>query len=313
MAQRFQRNRTYSLIVGDGEEAVKITNLQVEFEVTKTSNNKEKKNQASVSIYNLSKDRQKLLEQDYVTVEFRAGYLDSMEGEEDLPLLFSGQVVDMDTRKDGNRLTKRSGTDLITSLKIDELWSQLNGRTLSTTVPEGKKIKDAIEEVVKDIPEISQRVFMGDVAEQEVLDGMPLSGSPRQCLDQICGGSGLKWQIDNGILYVADRDKAFTEASDDVPKIGQLSGLIDRPEYKSEDAKKVKRKEEFMGKENSGKSKDKKPTYQCKILMNPSLVAGSVVYLEWEEISGYYQVDEVVHKGSYRSTEWYSELILSAY
>lgn len=310
----FQRNRVYSLIVGTDEEAVEITNLQIEFEVTKTDNNKEKKNQAKVSIYNLSRERQALLEDDYVVVQLRVGYADTIKGGDDIPLLFSGQVVGVESKEGGEALTQRRNTDIITTLTVDEMWAQLNGRVLSTTVPAGKTRKDAIKQIVADIPEVSKSEILGEQAEKEVVDGMPLSGTPRQCLDQLCKSSGMKWQIDNGVLYVADRDGAYTETTEGVPKIGQFSGVIERPQYKSEDSKRVRLKKRHRSESDQGKpDQNRVPTLHCKILLNPTLVAGSVVYLDWEDISGYYQVTEVVHKGSYRGSEWYSELILSAY
>jgi hypothetical protein len=43
MTVLYQKNRIYSLIVGTKTDAVEITNLQIKFEVTKTSDNREKK------------------------------------------------------------------------------------------------------------------------------------------------------------------------------------------------------------------------------------------------------------------------------
>lgn len=315
----YQRNRIYSLIVGTQDDAVKIDGLQITFEVTKTSDNKEKKNQAKVSIYNLTRERQKALEEDYVTVQLRAGYADMVGEGDDIPLLFSGQVVDLKAEVSGEPLTRRSNTDLITTLTVDELFSQMNGRVMSKTVPSGKRVKDAILGIVQDMPEITRKELKGKNIEGELVDGMPLSGTPRQCLDQICRASRLKWQIDNDILYVTDVDGTYTEDLNTVPKIGQFSGLIERPMFKTEDSKRIRMKDKFKSpdkqpkKKSKSKDKSKKPTLHCKILMNPTLVAGSVIYLDYEDLTGYYQIDEVTHKGDFRGAEWHSELVLSVH
>lgn len=317
MAVLQQKNRVYSLIVGTQENAVEITNLQIKFEVTKTSNNKDKKNQAKVSIYNLTRERQKLLEEDYVTVQLRVGYAD-LVGNGDIPLLFSGQVVDLKSKLDGNYLTRRESTDIVTTLTIDEFFSQLNGRAVSKTVPAGKTVGDAILGIIQEMPEITRKEIKGEGVKKEMVDGMPLSGTPRQCLDQIAKAYNLKWQIDNEILYVTDMDGSYVDNLETVPKIGQFSGLIERPMFKSEDTKRIRmkdkyRKEDEKPEKGKSKEKQKKPTVHCKVLLNPTLIAGGVIYLDYEDSKGYYMIDEVVHKGDYRGNEWYSELILSAY
>ena len=317
MSVIYQKNRIYSLIVGTEDDAIEINNLQIKFEVTKTSDNREKKNQARVSIYNLTKERQKALEKDYVTVQLRAGYADMVGEGDDIPILFSGQVVDLKATEEGTFLTKRQSTDLVTTLTVDELFVQLNGRVVSKTVPAGKSVRDAILGVVKDMPEITRQEIKGTRVNREVTDGLPLSGTPRQILDQICKSYGLKWQIDNNVLYVSDIDGTYTENLNTVPKIGQFSGIIEKPLFKSEDVKRLRLKDQYKtkDKQSSKKSSDKqkKTTLRLKILLNPTIVAGSVVYVDYEDIAGYYQVDEVTHKGDFRGREWESNLILSVY
>lgn len=317
MSVIYQKNRIYSLIVGTEEDAVEINNLQIRFEVTKTSDNREKKNQARVQIYNLSRERQKALEEDYVTVLLRAGYSDMIGEGDDIPTLFSGQVVDLKATEEGNFLTKRQHTDIITTLTIDELFSQLNGRVVSKTIPAGKSVRDTILGIVKDMPEITRQEIKGDGVDKEVVDGYPLSGTPRQLLDQICKSYGLQWQIDNNILYVTDVYGTYTENLDTVPRIGQFSGLINKPMFKSEDVKRLRMKDKYKIKQptNKGKSTErpKKTTLHCTILLNPTIVAGSIIFLEYEDMSGYYKVDEVTHSGNFRGGEWESKLILSVY
>jgi hypothetical protein len=279
-----------------------------------------KRKRAKVEIYNLSKERQKALEEDYVTVSLRAGYADLIGSGDDIPLLFTGQVIDLKATEDGNFLTKRSNTDIITTLTIDELFQQLNGRVISKTVPAGKTVKDALLTIVKEMPEITRQEIKGVGVTKEMVDGMPLSGTPRQALDQISRTFGLKWQIDNNILYVSDIDGTYIENINNVPKIGQFSGLLEKPMFKSEDIKRIRLKTRYKTKENQTKvkrgvneEKPKKTTLHCRILMNPTLVAGSVIYLDYEDMSGYYKVDEVTHSGDYRGNTWESKLILSTY
>lgn len=313
MSVKYQESRIYSLIVGTEDDAVEINNLEMKFKVTKTSSNKDKKNDARVEIYNLTEDRRKDLEEDYVQVSLKVGYVDT-----DLVELFSGQVINIATKKNGLRdyIHRRENTNIVTVLDIDELYESLNATTVSKIVPAGKTVKDVFQSIVADIPEVTRYEMNGEVIKQQVVDGYPLSGSPRQNLDKLSVEHGVEWQIDQGVLYVSDVDGSFSDDKEGVFLISQASGLIERPEFKNPDARRLN-KPKSPTKTKSGKprktrkSKKTKPksnTLRVKILLNPSIVAGSIFKLEFEELTGYYKVDEVVHEGDFRSQEWYSTL-----
>lgn len=299
-----QKDRVYSLIVGNEQGAVEIRDLQIRFSVKKTNNNAESKNRARVEIFNLSTERRKALEEDYVRVSLRVGYHDT-----EMVELFAGEVVNVSSSKnDIQRFnTKRQNTDLITVLEIDELFTTLNNTTVSTIVPAGKTVRDVILSVIKDIPEVTRHEMNGEGIKRNLPDGYPVAGSPRQILDNLSREYDIVWQIDSGVLYVSDYEGTFSDNKDNVPKVGQMSGLIERPEFTSPDSKRA-RKKDGEGTNKGRKGKVKKNTIKFKILLNPTIVAGSIIYLDFEDLSGYYKVDEVDHKGDYRSNEWYSTL-----
>lgn len=299
----YQRNRIYSLVVGKEGDAVEINNLQIKFKVTKTSSNKDKKNLAQVEIFNLGADRRKKLEEDYIQVVLKVGYSDT-----DLLQLFAGQVTNIATSKLGNFLTKRQNTDLVTKLDIDELYKEVNNTTLSKIVPAGATYKDVIQTIVKDIPEVTRQEINGEEVKKQVIDGYPLSGTPRQCLDKLSRDCDIEWQIDSGVLYIADAGGTFSEDKNSVISVGQMSGLIQRPEYINEEAKRLRREV----KDKAPKYKNpKKNSLKFKILLNPALTAGSIIHLDFEDLTGYYKIDEVVHEGDFRGNDWYSTLTVT--
>lgn len=300
MAAPYQRGRVYSLIVGTADDAVEINNLQIKFKVEKTSSNKDKKNTAYVEIYNLSEDRRKRLEEDYVQVSLSVGYADT----ELLPL-FQGQVKNITTSKLNVFLTKRQGTDLVTKLDLDELYTTMNGKNLSAFVPSGETVGSVIRNVIKDIPEITRQEISGEGVKKVLPNGYPVSGTPRQVLDRLSNDYDIEWQLDNGVLYVADSDGTFSEDKDSVFLIGQQSGLIDRPEYINEEAKRLRR--QAQGKKT--KKEPKKNSIRFKMLLNPAIVAGSIIRLDFEPLTGYYKVDEVIQEGDFRGEPWWSTLI----
>lgn len=315
MSVLYQRNRVYSLIVGTQENAVEISNLQIRFQVTKTSSNKDKKNQARVDIYNLSEEHQALLEDKYVTVQLKVAYADRIGSDDDLITLFTGQVVEAKMSEEGSYRTSRQRTDLVTSLVVDELFKELNGRQVSKTIPAGKKVRDVILGVVEDVPEITRYEINGEGVEREVPDGYPICGTPRQVFDELSKTYGIECQIDNTVLYVADSEGTFSDNTEGVPLIGEFSGLIERPEFRTQDVKKIKTTStegKAKGKADSKNTQPKENTIHLKVLLNPTITAGSIVKIEWGDINGYYKVNEVTHEGDFRGDDWYSKLILSA-
>lgn len=301
MATNRQKDRIYSLIVGSGE-AVEINTLNMKFSVTKTSDNKDKKNRARVEIYNLTEERRKALEEDYVYVSLKVGYAESRYGGQELVEIFSGEVVNVrHTEEEIGRInTKRRNTDLITILDIDEMHTSLNGIMLNQIIPEGKKVRDVIQAIVKDIPEVTRKEMNGEAIERQVIDGYPLTGTPRQNLDKLSKDYNLEWQIDQGVLYVSDIDGTFSNNTGEVPLISQMSGLIERPEFLNPDTKRMREKGQVSEK-----------TLKIKILLNPTIIAGSIIKLEFPDLDGFYKVNEVKHEGEYRGNTWYSTLRLT--
>lgn len=297
-------NRVYSLVVGNEDNAIEITNLQVKFSVVKTSNNKEKKNKASVEIYNLNQEHQKLLEEKYITVRLKVGYAPDFHSEPELTTLFVGQVVDNTTRKAFTSRTKSSGTDKISTLTVDEFFTELNAGQVNKFVPEGSTVKDVILTAVQELPEVTRHEIGGKLVNTPLPDGFPASGTPRQVLDRVSEYYGVEWQIDQGVLYVSDPEGSYSDNTASVPVISEASGMIDSPEFKSANVKRV----------NSKRGKNKQSVEDAlhlKILMDAKITAGSIVKLQWGDIDNYFKVNEVEHKGDFSSNEWYSNLILS--
>ena len=195
-----QRNRQYELIIGDfnSGEGLRITDLQVTFDISKSSDNKKKTNSASIEVYNLSTDHIRLLDTDYPAAVFSAGYLDTGGPKR----LFSGQVTHVTTRK--------SGTDRVTQIQLGTGYVELNHQVLSEFVPEGQNPKAAAQRLIKAIG-ADRGVFNGTNLNNPLIYGYPLSGTPKEMLDEICEKYACNWQLDDGVVYIHDNDRANTE------------------------------------------------------------------------------------------------------
>lgn len=280
-----QRNRQYKLIVGDSQsgDALEIDQLQVTFDISKSTNNKNRTNSATIEVTNLSEEHLKVLDTDYPAAVFEAGYLDTGGPKR----LFAGQVTNVSTRK--------SGTDIVTSITMGSGYTFLNHETLSDVVPPGKNVQDAIEKLRKAIG-ADRGVYNGTNLNNEIIYGYPLSGTPKEMLDELAEKYQLDWQLDDGVLYVHDNDRAATEQFQLAYVISPFTGLIERPYRVSGDRRRSK------------KDKVKKPGVQLKILLNPEIKAGDIIQIEEGLLKGWYKVDSIRHTGGWRSEAWYTEI-----
>jgi hypothetical protein len=285
-----QRDRVYRLTVGDSlsGDALLIENtLQVAFDISKSSSNKDKTNSASIEITNLSKEDLKLLDVDYPAAVFEAGYR-----EIGMKRLFSGQVTNVTTRK--------SGTDLVTQILMGDGYTSLNHDVMSSLVAPGRTLKEVSEEIRKALPGVSRGVYNGTNLNNPVIYGYPLMGTPKEMLDELSSKYGLDWQVNEGVLYMHDNDRASSENFEEAYVISPTSGLVEDAYRVSGDVKR------------GAKDKAKKQSVQLKMLLNPDIVAGSIVKIEDTLITGWHRVDSIRHSGGWRDQPWYSELQLSA-
>lgn len=286
----FLANRQYELIIGDYQNGngLLINNLQVSFDISKTSSNKNKTNSASIEVYNLSNESLKVLDTDYPVAVFSAGYVDTGGAKR----IFSGQVTNISTRK--------SGTDRITQLQIGTAYTELNHEILSSLTAPGRTVQDVAEDIRKAIPGISRGVYNGTNLTNQIIYGYPLMGTPREMLDELSEKYALDWQVDEDVLYIHNKDRANTENFAEAYVVSKYTGLVDNA-YRASGDKRRSKKDEV-----------KKQSVQWKMMLTPDLFAGDIVRLEDTLIIGWYKVTDIRHYGGWRDTPWYTEVRATA-
>lgn len=281
-------DRKYLLQIGDAEtgDGLTIKDLQMVFKVRKSVNNKEKIDRASISIYNLSEESLAFLETDYPVAVFSCGY----ESDSNLVRLFYGEVTEVET-------TKR-GTDRITKIDIHPYFSDLTFKIMSEVVPDNGTVQDVIE-VIRRQTELSKGVYKGFNLDTRIVYGYPLSGTPKEMLDRVCADYELQWKIEGQALYINDYDSVESEAKVTAPVISPSTGLIDRPYY-------------FTGSDQKSKSDEtKKDGVKFTSLINPNVLPGTIVRVDFEEKSEYYRVEEIEFGGDFRGANWYMDCVCS--
>lgn len=285
-----QSNRQYELIIGDSQtgDGLSITDLQVQFDISKSTDNKKRTNSASIEVTNLSLEHLKVLDTDYPAAVFSAGYLDTGGPKR----LFGGQVTHVSTRK--------SGTDRVTQITLGSGYTEINHQVLSSIVSPGQTVREVAETLRQALPGVSRGVYNGTNLNNEILYGYPLMGTPKEMLDELSNKYALDWQVDDDTLYIHDNDRATTENFQEAYVISKYTGLVESAYRVSGD------------RQRSTKDKAKKPGIQMKVLLNPDIKAGDIIRLEDTLITGWLRVDSLRHTGGWRSANWYTEIKASS-
>lgn len=286
-----QINRGYELVIGDYKtgDGFKVEHLQCQFEISKTANNKNHSNSASIEITNLAPEHLKILQTDYVAAVFKAGYYNT-----EIAQLFSGEVVRVTTRK--------TGPDLVTQIEMGSGYTELNHETLSKLVSPGKTVRDVFEEIRSAMPSVVRGVYNGANINSTLISGYPLKGEPRRIMDALSRAYRVDWRVDDDVLYVNDSSGGINEANNLAYVISQESGLIDIPYLVNEAAKGKKKKDP-----------ERKTSTVFRMLLNPRVMPGEIVKLDYLDFSGFYKVEEVRHWGDFRGNDWYTEVKASQY
>jgi|SRR5690554_1492887 len=279
-------DRKYSLQIGDYQtgDGLLINDLQIQFRVRKSVNNKRKVDKCSISIYNLSDESIAYLETEYPVAILSCGY-----GSE-IVRLFYGEVTEVETRK--------QGTDRVTTIDVTPSFSELTFQVMSELVPENGTVEDVIE-IIRKQTSLSKGVYKGANLKTKIIYGYPLSGTPKEMLDLVAEEYRLQWKIEGDALYINDSDSVEIEAKELAPVIKESSGLLERPYFYTGSSRK------------SSKDDEKKDGVKFRALINPNIVPGSIVKLEYKNTADFYRVEEVEFQGSYREQPWYMECLCS--
>jgi hypothetical protein len=280
-------DRLYTLTVGDYNNGVGIQiqdTHRITFEVSKTSDHKNNNgNSATIEIYNLNPEQEKLLDSHYLEVSLHVGYKNS----EGLKLLVSGNVTEQSTIK--------RGTDTITQLIIGDGYVNLTKARLSAMVSPGQTVEDVLRIITDNMPGVSRGSIVGTNLNSPVVQGWRLSGTPKDVLDKLTKAYGLEYHVSNNVLTVTDVNGPTSKSTILCPIISSETGMIEQPFRTQKQAKLPK--------------KDKRIRYglQFKVLLDAALVPSTVVKLESTNISGFFRIDSVRFTGDTRGNDWYAE------
>jgi hypothetical protein len=296
-----QRKRVYDLIVGDYKtgNGIRITGgipdadgsvndgLQVTFDISKTADAKRTNgNSATIEIYNLNRSHIDLLQGDYLECTFSVGYED-----EGARVVAQGNVVEVKTVK--------RGTEFITQVQMGEGYSDLNHQKLKSLVSPGSTVEQVIEEIRKQMPNVSRGAYTGTNLNNPIVFGWPLNGTPQQMLRKLAESQNIEYSVSGGVLNISDINGLYTKDTVLAPVISAQTGMIDAPFHTSDQGRKMKGE------------KTRRKGVQFKALLNTECIPGRIVKIESDFITGFYRINSTRFSGDFRGNDWYVECFTS--
>lgn len=180
---------------GSGGE-YKVEDLRIEFDVTKNVSSSQ--NTATLKIFNMNKANRKKIKEEFDHVKVEAGYQGTLGAKGNVGIIFDGQIRDVQHDRDD--------VDIVTTITCGDGDKAARTGAISKTFPAGTKPKDMVEELVKNMPDVSKGEWQG-------LDDLPaydrpvvMCGPCSRELDKIGRTHDMFWSVQDGALEIIPTD-----------------------------------------------------------------------------------------------------------
>jgi len=204
-----QYKRQYELLIGAAETGVRIVDMRIKFEITKDLTGYP--NLAKIDIFNLSKETRAKIETEFDSVIFNAGYVDNVR------LLFKGEIRNVTHLK--------QGVDTITTLFAYSGAKDFDTAKVNISFKEGTKVKNIVEHVIGSFKDVSHGIIEGLDDLGDKLQGVTLSGSSKDIMDNLASENNFEWSINDGVIDVIPNDKTI----DKTFVINGVTGMLGSP------------------------------------------------------------------------------------
>lgn len=290
-----QYNRIYKLTIGvQGGKGFRLytelgkENLNIGFNISKDLT--QQTNKGTITIYNLSDETAKLVEQDDAIVELEVGYAEDVG----LRRIFIGYITEVKTSfSNGERKTEISASDGQIAIRNCVVALSYAGN-----VSRKKVIDDVAQEMGLNVN------YAPDCEFESFPKGFSFVGAGRACMDKVCIGSKLSWSIQNNMIQVI---KAGGTTKIQAIKLTAASGLIGSVESVLKAAF-IVAKDNSKTSKQTNKRKSRKQGYKVKCLLQPTLSPGDLVYIESKLATGWFKCDKLTHTGEYMGNNWYTDI-----
>lgn len=282
-------NRAYNLLIGETEAlGLKISELHVDFNITKSDKADDNKGKATFTVFNLSDESIAKIVKDQKVI-FEAGYT-----QDDVRTLFLGEVEDV--------FSVRAGEAVKTTIKCEDGYVPVREGYTGRTFRGGSTLASILTEIVtQDLGLATPVLRNGNLGDSKGINKVyqystTKAGQSGEIITNLCKENFLTWSIRDGNvqIYPVDGSTAI-----EVPKISATSGMIGSPQ------RSIDNKNKTAG------SKEPKVVYKVKTLLNGSYNIGDLVQVDSAFTNGLYRITKASHKGSFEGNDWMTDLVLA--
>ena len=276
-AQIFSPDSTFT----DYTNELTIENLRIEFSVNKTFSSST--NTCSLRIYNLSQEKRNILVEEGSQVRLFAGYRLNAGTQ----LLFVGDV--------SNISHTFAQPEIISTLTCLDGETTLYNTLISVSFSERTPIRDVIQYIAN---RFSVNIAYFAQTENKIYNsGFSDTDYGFRLLDNACSALNLRWSIQNGDLYILNKDDGTIKPP---VEISSFTGMVGIPERYVD-------KKQFMYNttlENGRLS----PGWKFSTLLKPDIIPGDRIRLISPvlSINGVFKVSSIVHSGDNYGDEFTS-------
>lgn len=291
-----------------GDKAISISSLHIEADITYSSNKTSSNNQTStIRIFNARPETQKFIKQNGVLF-LKAGFetqdpyseetqteggLQSQERNNDIPLIFIGQIEKVRTEKEGQ--------DTITTIVCKDLGFDIRSVRVSQGFPKGTSYRY----IVKKLLSLAAKEGMPtgyfaepdgnqvDRMEGKAPSGFVVEGNLVEQLNTICSDLGYRAYISLGKIYVEPVNRKIRYETVVLKPIN-IKGQVRREESSEGDG--VDGPNEVIG-------------IRVNTFLNGSIASNKMLKIEEGQYAGLYKIESVSHSLSYEGDVWDTEIV----
>ena len=211
-AQLYNRYLDLTIAPIGGAPGVRVRDLRVTFEIKKTSTSAP--NEATLEVYNLSKQNRTAIDAKGQGVVLKAGYLD-----------VSGTLLVGDVRRVEHA---RQAPDIITRIEVRDGGQALYGSEFARSYGATSSRVAVVRDLVSTLTGVSLGMVSASGLSGNVGRRLALSGLSRVCLDKVCRAWGVEFSVQDGVAQFLDPTGTRGGGSVAI-KLSPTSGLIGSP------------------------------------------------------------------------------------
>lgn len=281
-AIKVDKESKFEASLHEGRNALIITEHNIDFRIGKT--NSSSTNSAEITIYNLSNDTHNFMSNtvgEPLFVMLEVGY-----GDSELDTLCIGEISGVS--EDFSTNTRR------TKLIVTDGAVYASEKISVGSIPPKTKWSVAINKLVSDLG-----LPVGSVQYPDGVSatGWSWEGKAHDELKRLAKELDFTYSIQNAIVHFISKKNPVYPRVAKIPLLTPLSGIVGRVTPVADKA--------------GAPQAVKEPTQgiRLKVLMNPSIQPESLIKVQSAVYDGVFRVVEVSHNGSFRNTDWTTEIV----